>query len=351
MEASKIRHLPNEEELVQTLIRSLGVYYKTLYFAGIQSFDSLIRIGKELEYGIKYGRIVDEQIHLQVLKSPSDERSKNVSTSIPLKPKNQNTEQVHAIFDSSGMRFKPYNPRVSQLKIRKSRTFTPLMETLTSIFQRLWAKGLLKPRKGIQSFDSLIRIGKELEYGIKYGRIVDEQIHLQVLKSPSDERSKNVSTSIPLKPKNQNTEQVHAIFDSSGMRFKPYNPRVSQLKIRKSRTFTPLMETLTSIFQRLWAKGLLKPRKGWIPKHSSSTLDSSKNCVYHSNIQGHDTEECPALKNKIQNMIENGKIIVQQGPLNDSCNPSMANEVIIQGDPTEIYSRHLTRKRKSHQRN
>ena len=47
-------HLPHEEELVQTLIRSLeGIYYKTLLFAGIQSFDSLIRIGKELVYGIQ----------------------------------------------------------------------------------------------------------------------------------------------------------------------------------------------------------------------------------------------------------------------------------------------------------
>ena len=63
MEASKICHLPHEEELVQTLIRSLeGIYYKTLFFAGIQSFDSLIRIGKELEYGIQSGRIVDTQI-------------------------------------------------------------------------------------------------------------------------------------------------------------------------------------------------------------------------------------------------------------------------------------------------
>ncbi|KAH0743096.1 hypothetical protein KY290_031089 [Solanum tuberosum] len=210
MEASKIRHLPNDEELVQTLIRSLdGIYYKTLYFTGIQSFDSLIRIGKELEYGIQSGRIIDEQIHFQVLKNPSDERSKNVSTTIPLKQNNQNTEQVHAIFDSSGMRFKPYSPQ---------------------------------------------------------------------------------------------------------------------------------------------AKGLLKPRKGWIPKHSSSTLDLSKNCVYRSNIQGHDTEECPALKNKIQNMIENGKIIVQHGPLNNRCDLATANAVIVQGDPTGLYSRHLTRKHKSHQR-
>ena len=43
IEASKIRHLLREEELVQTLIRSLdGMYYKTLFLAGIQSFYSLI---------------------------------------------------------------------------------------------------------------------------------------------------------------------------------------------------------------------------------------------------------------------------------------------------------------------
>ncbi|KAH0672582.1 hypothetical protein KY290_024813 [Solanum tuberosum] len=93
MEASKIRHLPNEEELVQSLIRSLdGIYYKTLYFAGIQSFDNLIRIGKEWEYGIQSGRIIDEQIHFQVLKNRSDEKNKNVSTTIPQKQNNQNTE-------------------------------------------------------------------------------------------------------------------------------------------------------------------------------------------------------------------------------------------------------------------
>ncbi|KAG5580457.1 hypothetical protein H5410_051084 [Solanum commersonii] len=64
--------------------------------------------------------------------------------------------------------------------------------------------------------------------------------------------------------------------------------------------------------------------------YSSSTFDLSKNCAYHSNIQGHDTEECPALRNNIQNMIDKGKIIVQQGPLNHST----VDAVIVQGDTT-----------------
>ncbi|KAG5571429.1 hypothetical protein H5410_061195 [Solanum commersonii] len=60
------------------------------------------------------------------------------------------------------------------------------------------------------------------------------------------------------------------------------------------------METLTSTFQRLWAKGLLKPR---------------------------------------------------EVPLNNNFNPPTMNTTIVQEDPIEIYSKHLTRKRKSHQRN
>ncbi|KAG5571428.1 hypothetical protein H5410_061194 [Solanum commersonii] len=80
------------------------------------------------------------------------------------------------------------------------------------------------------------------------------------------------------------------------MCFKTYNPRVSQLT----------------------------PREGWIPKHSSSTMDLSKNCAYHSNIQVH------------------------QGPLNNNCNPPTTNTTIVQGDPTDVYSKHMTRKRKSH---
>ncbi|KAG5590726.1 hypothetical protein H5410_041240 [Solanum commersonii] len=180
----------------------------------------------------------------------------------------------------------------------------------------------------IQS-SSGISLHLELEYDIQFGRIIDEQIHFKVLKNTLDEKRKNASTFVPPKQNNQNTEQLHAIFDSSVIRFKPYNPQVSQLKDR----------------------GLLKPREGWIPKHPSSTLDLSKNCAYHSNIQGQDTEEFPALRNKIQNMIENRKIIVQQGPLNNNCNPASMYAVIVQGDPTKIYSRPFTRKHKSHQRN
>ena len=147
-----------------------------------------------------------------------------------------------------------------------------MVQTLIRSLEGIYYKTLFFA--GIQSFDSLIRIGKELEYGIQSGRIVDTQIPFQVLKDSLDERNEDASTYIPPKQRNQNIGQIHAILESS-------NPLVSQDKVRKHRVFTPLKETLTDIFQRVWAKGLLRPINRWIPKNSTSNFDLSKNCAYH----------------------------------------------------------------------
>ncbi|KAH0635842.1 hypothetical protein KY289_035757 [Solanum tuberosum] len=61
-------------------------------------------------------------------------------------------------------------------------------------------------------------------------------------------------------------------------------------------SFTPLDEPYADIFERLRANGLLQSRKGFIPEYTPKHFDPSKNCAYHSNIQGHDIEGCLALK-------------------------------------------------------
>ncbi|MCD9643208.1 hypothetical protein HAX54_030458 [Datura stramonium] len=71
----------------------------------------------------------------------------------------------------------------------------------------------------------------------------------------------------------------------------------------KSFSFTTLDEPLANRIERLRAKGLLQPKRGFIPKHPSPNFDLSKICTYHSNVQGHDTENCPALRFKIQRYI------------------------------------------------
>ncbi|PHU23577.1 Caffeic acid 3-O-methyltransferase [Capsicum chinense] len=95
----------------------------------------------------------------------------------------------------------------------------------------------------------------------------------------------------------------------------------------KSFSFTPLGEPMIDIFERLRTKGLLQPRKGFILKCPSPSFDLSKSCAYHSNIQGHDIEDCPALRFKIQSLIERGKIKLQQGPPIN--NDNVTNKVIL----------------------
>jgi len=75
-----------------------------------------------------------------------------------------------------------------------------------------------------------------------------------------------------------------------------------------------------------------------MPKH----FDPSKNCAYHSNIQGHDTEGCPALKFKIQSMIESGKIKLQIYP--STSNGNIISTIVVKGDPLKLAPKQLKRK-------
>ncbi|KAM3319679.1 hypothetical protein P3S67_006879 [Capsicum chacoense] len=113
----------------------------------------------------------------------------------------------------------------------------------------------------------------------------------------------------------------------------------------KSFSFTPLGEPMVNIFARLRTKGLLQPRKGFIPKFPSLRFDLSKSCAYHSNIQGHDIEDCPALRFKIQSLVERCKIKLQQGP--PISNDNVANKVIlfVKDGPSKLAPRHLKIKR------
>ena len=162
LEASKIRPLVPEEELVQTFVWSLdGIYYQKLFGLCIQSFDDLILIGKRLEYGIRTGKVIDVsaiQATFQALKaSPKEEKEEDISTIPPQEQYYPNTQQAYAIFNTynpQGFQYPnshqqdPILSNSHQPKKMKCCSFTPLTEPLSNIFQRLFAQGVLKPRKG-----------------------------------------------------------------------------------------------------------------------------------------------------------------------------------------------------------
>ncbi|XP_060200503.1 uncharacterized protein LOC132628755 [Lycium barbarum] len=214
------------------------------------------------------------------------------------------------------------------------------------------------------NFSDLIRIGRELENAIQEGRITDssatQAVHqtfqAEILGNLQSEMKQNQFASTTMHQ--AQCHKNHQIFQSYATMQCPrqqnsqqgYQRRVHQAqsssqhkKKRKSFCFTTLNEPLANIFKRLSAKGILQPKKGFIPKHPPPNFDLSKSCAYHSNIQGHDTEECPALRFKIQSMIGSGKIKLQLEP--SAGNIANTKTTVVQGDSSKLAPRHLKRKR------
>nr|XP_027093584.1 uncharacterized protein LOC113713985 [Coffea arabica] len=85
------------------------------------------------------------------------------------------------------------------------------------------------------------------------------------------------------------------------------------------RTFTNLGRPVDQLYEQLKAVGKI----GVIPpkiysKRFPSDYDPQTVCTYHSGAPGHSTNDCRALKHKIQDMIEVGEIVLrkkgEQGP-------------------------------------
>ncbi|XP_060182161.1 uncharacterized protein LOC132611811 [Lycium barbarum] len=224
------------------------------------------------------------------------------------------------------------------------------------------------PHESFQEYAIRWRIGRELKNAIQEGRITDssatQAVHqtfqAEVLGNLQSEMKENQFASTTMHqaqchkshqifqsyatmqcPRQQNSQQGYQ------RRFHQAQSSSQHKKKRKSFCFTTLNEPLANIFKRLSSKGILQPKKGFIPKHPPPNFDLSKSCSYHSNIQGHDIEECPALRFKIQSMIESGKIKLQLEPSAD--NIANTKTTVVKGDPSKLAPRHLKRKRATSQ--
>ncbi|XP_060210977.1 uncharacterized protein LOC132637993 [Lycium barbarum] len=224
------------------------------------------------------------------------------------------------------------------------------------------------PHESFQEYAIRWRIGRELENAIQEGRITDssatQAVHqtfqAEILGNLQSEMKENQFASTTMHQ--AQCHKSHQIFQSYATMQCPrqqnsqqgYQRRFHQAKSssqhqkkRKSFCFTTLNEPLANIFERLSAKGILQPKKGFIPKHPPPNFDLSKSCAYHSNIQGHDIEECPALRFKIQSMIESGKIKLQLEPsTGDIAN---TKTTVVKGDSSKLAPMHLKRKRATSQ--
>ncbi|XP_075074513.1 uncharacterized protein LOC142162103 [Nicotiana tabacum] len=250
--------------------------------------------------------------------------------------------------------------RLKASKIRPQLPENGLISTFIVMQKGIYYEKLLCAR--LHDFSDFIRVGKLIESSIQAGSIVDKSKlqatskgdaleNLQGKKRKIDfacipahqpqsqQNSQLLQTHIQIQPTQQNV-QHQAYQEQSSYRYS------ENLKFR---TFIPLKESLTSIFERLKEKGLLQPREVWIPQNLPPDFDWSKTCAYHSYIQGHDTEECPTLKHRIQNMIECNKIIMQQEQPCNNYDPSVANTIVVKSDLSKLEPRPLKRKREDKQ--
>ena len=78
-------------------------------------------------------------------------------------------------------------------------------------------------------------------------------------------------------------------------------------KVAPRRQFTRFGMSLAQVLQHLLRAGLVTLRVPHPnPNLSAPTYHPNRRCAYHSYGPGHDTEDCWALKNKTQDLIDNG---------------------------------------------
>jgi len=84
------------------------------------------------------------------------------------------------------------------------------------------------------------------------------------------------------------------------------------------KVFTTLRESQTQLYERLKAMGMLHPIEGRPANPLGKFYRADQRCSYHSGAVGHDTENCYTLKHKIQNMINNYLINIEETTSRDN---------------------------------
>ena len=163
-----------------------------------------------------------------------------------------------------------------------------------------------------QKFVKIVKVGKALEDGFKTGKLTR---HTALR---SDGKSARISDMDKSKGKVEEVSMITATHMRSASQRKYQNHNVNQgkfprPKFRKApKVFTPLRESQTQLYERLKAMGMLYPIEGRPANPLGKFYRADHRCAYHSGAVGHDTENCSTLKHKIQNMIDNNLINIEE---------------------------------------
>ena len=150
-------------------------------------------------------------------------------------------------------------------------------------------------------FTDLILTGERIEAGIKSGKIQ------KVASSNAEKKPFKKEASAVYGPRRQNKPEhrqaVNAVVISKPAAApQQYNqPRAE----RPKRQYTRLSMTLSQILPQLLSASLVTVREApKVVNTASPKFNPNARCAYHSDSPGHNTDDCWALKNKVQDLID-----------------------------------------------
>src|SRR3954468_13187443 len=158
-------------------------------------------------------------------------------------------------------------------------------------------------------FTELILTGERVENGIRSGKIQVGSASGTTRKPYQGRNESNAIHSQKSRSKDDQNQSVGAVLISAPISQQAPRQDYQRKTDKPRRKYTPINMPLSQVLQHLLKAKLNTLRDP--PKFTntaSPTYDPKATCAYHSNAPGHNENNCWALRNKVQDMLEAGEI-------------------------------------------
>src|SRR3954470_7211099 len=158
-------------------------------------------------------------------------------------------------------------------------------------------------------FTELILTGERVENGIRSGKIQVGSASGTTRKPYQGRNESNAIHSQKSRGKEDQNQSVGAVLISAPISQQVPRQDYQHKTDKPRRKYIPINMPLSQVLQHLLKAKLITLRDP--PKFTntaSPTYDPKATCAYHSNAPGHNENNCWALKNKVQDLLEAGEI-------------------------------------------
>lgn len=161
------------------------------------------------------------------------------------------------------------------------------------------------------TFQSLIKAGSHVESAVKSGKLIPWPYPVSSQGPDQSKLAENKGKASPTELAEANT--VAAIGQSSSALTNIRPPRAF-------RNLTPLAQPYREVLNTLVQRGLLVPLNPRPPPNPlPKSYDPQAHCAYHQG-PGHHTDRCLTLKHAIQDLVDQGKVVISNSSTTLSSN-------------------------------